>query len=159
MQDHDYVNMSLLDALHLARRLSGKSEDEIGAAMNWNPGNTARIFGTGEYWPTLPNIPRMCVVMGNNILIDWQHAQAHAGGVQHEFPAIDCSGLLTGMAQMMDDLGSVANEAQRAVANNDIERAEAARLVKRLLRLCTDTVHTIRGLRPIAGNTCRGNDL
>lgn len=159
LEQHDYVNMGLLDALHLARRLSGKNEDEVGAEMGWNPGNTAKIFGAGNYWPTLPSIPRFCVIVGNNVLIDWLHAQAHAGGVQHEFPALDCPELLTGMTQLMDDLGSVASEAQRAVASESIEKGEAARLVKRLLKLCTNTVHTIRGLRPIAGGAGHGNDL
>jgi hypothetical protein len=158
MRHADYVNMSLLDALHLAVRLSGKNIDEVGAAMGWNPGNTARIFGQESYWPTLPSLPRFCVVVGNNVLIDWLHAQAHAGGVQHEFPALNCPGLLTDMNHLTCDLGDVAKECERAVANRNIAAAEASRLIKRLLTLCTDTVHTIRGLRPIAGGPGTGND-
>jgi len=159
MQERDYLNMSLLDAVNLAVIMSKMSKDDVGAAMGWQPGNADRIFGSGNYWMSLPSVPRFCAVVGNNVLIDWLHAQAHAGGVQHEFPALDCPELLTGMTQLMDDLGNVASEAQRAVASESIEKGEAARLVKRLLKLCTNTVHTIRGLRPIAGGAGHGNDL
>lgn len=159
MRQHDYVNMSLLDAISLAVRLSGMSNDEVGAAMDWKPGNYDRIFGSGNYWPSLPNIPKFCVVVGNNVLIDWLHAQAHAGGVKHDFPSLDCQGLLHGMNQLMRDLGDVAKECERAVVDNHIQAAEATRLIKRLLSLTTDTVHTIRGLRPIAGGAGCGNDL
>ena len=159
MRQHDYVNMSLLDAIKFAVMLSGLSQDEVGAAMNWKPGNYDRIFGSGNYWPSLPNIPKFCVIVGNNVLIDWLHAQAHAGGVQHAFPSLDCQGLLHDMTQLMRDLGDAAKECERAVANRQIEAAEATRLIKRLLSLCTDSVQTIRGLRPIAGGAGFGNDL
>lgn len=159
MQQRDYVNMSLRDALHLAVQLSGLSLDEVAAAMGWAPGNADRIFGGGNYWMSLPSIPRFCVVVGNNALIDWLHAQAHAGGVKHDFPTLDCHGLLCGLSQLMQDLGAVAKEGQEAVVSGSIERREASRLIKRLLHLCTDTVHTIRGLRPIAGGAGHGDDL
>ena len=162
MQQRDYVNMSLLDALKLSVMLSGMSQDEVGAAMGWKPGNYDRIFGGGNYWPTLPNIPKFCVIVGNNILIDWLHAQAHAGGVQHQFPSLDCQGLLIDMNQLIRDLGDVAKECERSVLvlpgehTPKIEAAEATRLIKRLLSLCTDTIHTVRGLRPIASGTGQG---
>ncbi len=154
---HDFINMGLYDALNLALRLSRKSRDDVAAEMGWTPGNADRIFGTENYWPTLPNIPRLCIVLGNNILIDWLHAQAHAGGVKHHFPALDCGALLLDMNQLMRDLGDAAKEGERAVTIRPgelaprIDPAEASRLIKRLLSLCTDTIHTIRGLRPIAG--------
>ena len=154
---HDYVNMSLYDALHLARRLSGMSPEDVGASMGWSKGITDWIFATENYWPILPNIARLCIVLGNNVLIDWLHAQAHAGGVKHHFPALDCGALLLEMNQLMRDLGDVAKEGERAVTIRPgefaphIDPAEASRLIKRLLSLCTDTIHTIRGLRPIAG--------
>lgn len=152
---HDYVNMSLYDALHLALLLSRKSRDEVAASMRWSPGNADRIFATENYWPTLPNIARLCIVLGNNVLIDWLHAQAHAGGVKHDFSALNCGALLLEMNQLMRDLGDAAKECERAVADKTLQPAEASRLIKRLLALCTDTIHTVRGLRPIAG----GGDL
>lgn len=159
MLQRDYVNMSLLDAVNLAVFLSGLSKDDVGAAMGWNPGNADRIFGSGNYWMSLPSVPRFCVVVGNNVLIDWLHAQAHAGGVQHEFPALDSKGLLCGMNAILVDLGAAATECSSAVEDDKIQGAEASRLIKRLLKVCTDTIHTIRGLRPIAGGAGHGNNL
>lgn len=154
MQHKDYVNMSLFDALHQATRLSGKTEDEVGAAMRWAPGNTARIYGQESYWPTLPNLPKLCVVLGNTVLLEWLQAQAEAGGVQHDFEELDCAALMLSFGKLFRDLGDVAKAGERAVADQHIDATEAKVLIRKLLALSTTTVHTIRGLRPIVSNNC-----
>ncbi|MBU1040159.1 MAG: hypothetical protein KKF77_03545 [Proteobacteria bacterium] len=149
MNHTNYLNMSLHDALHHARIMSGKSEDEIGAAMRWNPGNTGRLFGQGSYWPTLPNIPRLCVVLGNTVLLDWLQAQAEAGGVQYDFDAMDCETLLMSLGKMFRELGDVALAGERAVADRHIDAVEAKLLTCKLQRLCATVVRAISGMRPI----------
>lgn len=152
----DYRNMSLRDALHHARMLSGLSEDEVGAAMRWAPGNTSRIFGEDNYWPTLPNIPKLCVVLGNSVLLDWLQAQAEAGGVQYDFEAMDCEALLMSLGRMFRELGDVAKAGERAVADRHIDAAEARVLTRKLQALCATVVRAIGGMRPIAACTpCR----
>ncbi|MHC1701469.1 MAG: hypothetical protein AB9900_10880 [Humidesulfovibrio sp.] len=151
MNHTNYLNMSLHDVLHHATRLSGKSEDEVGAAMRWAPGNTARLYGQGSYWPTLPNIPKLCVVLGNTVLLDWLQAQAEAGGVQYDFEAMDCEALLMSLGKMFRELGDVAKAGERAVADRHIDAVEAKLLTRKLQMLCATVVRAIGGMRPIVG--------
>ncbi len=155
MRHPSLVDLSLPDALHMAARISGKSHDEIGAAMGWSPGNTARIFGQENYWPTLPNLPALCVVLGNYVLIDWIREQAEAGGLKMEHAALDCEGLIMSFGQLFRDLGDVAREGERAVADRNINAPAAKTLIGKLYTLTRDTVRTIRGLRTIVDRACR----
>jgi hypothetical protein len=155
MRHPSLVDLSLGDALHLALRLSGKTAEEVGAQMGWTPGNTSRIFGAENYWPTLPNIPKLCVVLGNYVLIDWIREQAEAGGLKHDFDALDSPRLLQEYGQLFRDLGDMAKAGEHALADGHINNCDAKTLIRKLYILCRDVVRIIRGLRPIAGQVGR----
>jgi len=144
--------MSLLDVLNLAVTMSGKTLDDIAAEMGWKPSNARRLFSSENYWPTLPNLPKLCVVLGNTILLDWLASQAAAGGCALDFEAMDARGLLRSMGSMFKELGLVAGLGNKALENDqEISQVEARRLVRRLRALAAEVLQAMSGLYPIAG--------
>ena len=147
----DLTRMSLLDALNLALVLSGKNIDHVAAEMGWQPSNARRIFSSDDYWPTLPNLARLCVVLGNTILLDWLATQAEAGGCRLAFEALDAKGLLLSMGDMFKELGEAAAECRKALeGDQSISQAEARRLVRKLRDLAASVLRAISGLHPTA---------
>lgn len=71
ISDKVLKGMSAFSALRLAVSLSGRADDEIAAAMNWSPRVANRIFSNDSYWPSFPTLPRLCAVLGNDILARW----------------------------------------------------------------------------------------
>ena len=144
-----FETMSLPDALNLARIQSGKTIDEIQAEMSWKPGHAQRIFYDDSYWPSLPTIPKLCVVLGNTILLDWLQAQVEFGGLALEFEALDCLGLLRELNLLVRELGDVSVEAEKAVEDEKVDKAEARRICKELRDVLNKGIAILNGLEAI----------
>ena len=160
LSDRDFRLMDFHEALRLAVELSGKPPKLVGDLMGYKDGTWDRIYSSPEtYCFGIDDVPRFCAIVGNTLLPDWMHVKAHELGVQHAFPTLDVGGLLRDLNALTRDLGATAAECESALESGKIDKNAARRLRKRLRALCSDAVHTDRGLRSIAnGNgTCSPN--
>lgn len=139
-------NMSLLDALSLARMQSGKSIEDVAAEMGWTMSNANRIFASDNYWPTLPNIPKLCEKLGNTILIDWLLVQAEQGGLEKEFGEFDWVELLEALNQFSADVGALHEEAAEVVKDREIDSHEARRMRRKIRLVLIRGVSMLNGL-------------
>ena len=144
-----FETMSLPDALNLARIQSGKTIDEIQAEMSWKPGHAQRVFYDDSYWPSLPTLPKLCGVLGNTILLDWLQTQVEFGGLALKFEALDCIGLLRELNLLVLEMGEVSREAERAVADGTVDRAEARRICKEMRDVLNKGIVILNGLEAI----------
>lgn len=149
MRDLDLKKMPLLDALNLAVSLSGKTRDEIGAEMGWSQFNSNRIFACESYWPTLPNLPRLCVACGNTVLLDWLFVQVEAGGLVFDSAPVDCEGLIFDIGALFGEMGDVAKAGQSAVADGKIGRNEARQLIRKLMDVMNTCFKLTGSLRAV----------
>lgn len=159
MQIRDLERLALGDVISLMVSGSGKGWDEVGAECGWSPANMSRIRNPNDpYWPSLPVLARLCVACGSTLVLDWVRAQAQAGGAQLESGRLDAVGLLTGMGELMREVGRAAQAATEALEDARIGPHEARRIIRELHGLCSAVLRTISGLRPISadGSECWG---
>ena len=75
----DLKNMTGTEAFQLAKDESALTTEEIAERLNVSPSVIKRYLKSGDnYLPGLEMIPRLCAVLGNNILLQWLEAQVEA---------------------------------------------------------------------------------
>lgn len=141
--------LSLYDAIQLSISRSGKTRDEIAAEVGWSASNSNRIFSRENYWPSLPTIARFCVACGNTLLLDWLNVQVRLGGLKFDPKPMDAKGLVLTMGRMFRELGDVAREGERAVADGEISPGEARRLTRELYQLIEEAMGALSGLHAV----------
>lgn len=72
----DLKNMTAKEALRAAKETSGLTIKEIAAGIGVSAGNVKRYLKEDDpYWPSLEKFPRLYIVLGNTLLLDWLTAQ------------------------------------------------------------------------------------
>ncbi|WP_302551888.1 helix-turn-helix transcriptional regulator [uncultured Bilophila sp.] len=67
-------------ALRLAKEESGLTQGEIADRLGVSHAVTKRYFNINDaYMPSLEMIPRLCVALGNDILVRWLEARLQGG--------------------------------------------------------------------------------
>ena len=130
ISDKVLKGMSAFSALRLAVSLSGRADDEIAAAMNWSPRVANRIFSNDSYWPSFPTLPRLCAVLGNDILARW--VTVNAAVLPEPVDAVDAPTLFTIMVELFGEMGDVAGEGRRALEDGSISELDARRILREL---------------------------
>lgn len=66
------ANLSFASSLGLALGESGLTRDDVGNGMGWSVSKTNRVvIHDDNYWPNMPFIPQQCLILGNDVLLDW----------------------------------------------------------------------------------------
>lgn len=125
--------ISLKAAIKLCLATTPKSEDEIGAEMGWTQAQQARFFTSKDYWPALPNLPRLCRAVGNHTLPLW--VIANADTYAEESTPMGAVDLFHYMSGLFVQMGALAQEASAAMDDNAIDQLEAKRLLRRMSEL------------------------
>lgn len=142
--------LALGDVLNAQVRGSGRTWDEVAEAVGWSTSNVNRIQNpSDDYWPTLPTLVRFCTVTRSTLVLDHLLARVEAEGVQVLPDPVDCETLIYEMGGLFRELGDVAREGERAVADRHIEPGEARRVIKALYDLINRGLSLIRGLRVV----------
>lgn len=127
------AQMSLPAAMQLAESLSGLSRDEICAAMNWSPFNGNRILNPNDpYWPSLPNIPKFCQVVGNSILLDWASSQISPEALRKTEP-MNARSFVLSLGELFKEMGDVARVGGQCVEDGDVSARDAKDIMRELL--------------------------
>lgn len=122
--------ISLKAAVKLCLATTPKSEDEIGAEMGWTPAQQARFFTSKDYWPALPNLPRLCRAVGNHTLPLW--VIANADFLLEESTPMDAVSLFRSLGDLFGQMGALAQEATAAMEDKTVDQLEAKRLLRRM---------------------------
>ena len=124
---------------------SHKTEDEIAAGMDWGATSASRFFSSGDYWPALPNIPRLYRVLGNTLILQWLMDNTETG-VQPVKP-LDAPAMLQSLGGLFGRMGEIAREGQDVLADNEIDAAEARRMIRRVQALLAEGESLLAGLQ------------
>lgn len=145
--------MSVQAAIRLSLAASGLPDDEIMAAMGWSRSTGNRIISNGDYWPSLPTLPRYCEVVGNFVVPYWVIANAHI--VVGSFPEMDAPSLLAYVRKLMKEISDVLEESEKALADTKVDPAEARRVERKLEGVFSVTVPMLARLQATI-NAARG---
>ena len=141
----DLAGMSLPAAVRMAISFSGKSDDDIAAAMHWGKSQSNRFFHSMDYWPSLPNIPRLCEVLGNTIIARW--IVDNADFLVLRVPPTDAPALFRQLRDMLKEMSGLMDEAQKAMEDGVISGLEARRIIHDLTGLFRAGAAMLAGLQ------------
>lgn len=121
---------SLPAALRMAFALSGKSDDEIAAQMGWSASTANRIFHNQDYWPSLPTLPKLCLVLGNDVVPRW--IMENAEFIMQPARPMDAPALFKALRGMMRETAELLEQGESALNDNSIAVQEARRVLREL---------------------------
>ncbi len=122
--------ISVTAAMRFAVARGGLSGGELAESMGWTPSVANRILSNGDYWPSLPTLPRLCAVLGNDIIPRWILANIPAG--QKCAAPLDVAGLIQRIGELFKEGADVAAECRTALADGCLTAQEARRIMREL---------------------------
>lgn len=153
----DLKNMTANDAIYEAFMQSPKSREEISDETHYSYETIARYFNPNDnYQPPLRNIPTLCRVLGNTILVDWIVAQLDHLSESH---VLTVKRLLKGAAKLGAEVGDVFKEVSDVAGDGEIAPEKAMRLNGELADVENNAHEMREGLQAIAGQVLEGGKL
>ena len=127
-------NLPFSSALDLALGESGLSRETVGHEMGWSVSKTQRVFCHNDnYWPNMPSIPQLCLVLGNDILIEWLAANVDElrKGCYDRAQRLNEFELLKLINSIGKEMGDVNAVVEEALSNDGkIDTGEAKQIIK-----------------------------
>lgn len=137
LTDAELAAMDLPLVMRAAACFSGLPDAEIIQRMGWDTRNGYRLLNPqDDYWPGIPSLPRLCRVLGNDILVRWLAVQSRG---ERDVPdrELTPAALLGELGDLFRRMGDVARRGQESLADGIISMGEARsmrRCVEDLLR-------------------------
>lgn len=98
-------------ALRLAKEESGLTQGEIADRLGVSHAVTKRYFNINDaYMPSLEMIPRLCVALGNDILVRWLEARLQGG---EKFSREEIEDEMVRAANAFEELRALVNGGRR----------------------------------------------
>lgn len=141
-----FHQIDAVDAFKLAVQQSGLTVTEIATRLGWTQAFMRRVFSTDKFFPSFPDLPAFCSVVGNRIILQWLECNATSAPVL-EHSAVTASTLPSRITGVFSEAGDVAREAHRALLDNTLDSAERRRLIAELtdlLDVCLSLVGDLR---------------
>lgn len=140
LTDTDLAALSLPAVMRVAVSFSGLSDAQISARMGWNESQGYRILNPADdYWCGLPQLPKLCAVLGNSILPRWVIVRAK----KEEYfsaEALDKDRLVLDLAELFSRCGQVGVRGDEAIQDGLISPQEARKIrraVEEVARICS----------------------
>lgn len=129
---HDLKNMDSWEAIRFAIEWSGKTRKEVASALGMNVGHINRYCSREDpHEPSLSMIRRLCLVLGNTVLLKWVEAKLDTS--EAHFPAPENRAqVLTAIARAVAALGE-ANHLAAETEERGITPADAREIRSALL--------------------------
>ena len=146
---HDLKNMDSWEAIRLAIEWSGKTRKEVASALGVNVGHINRYCSREDpHEPSLDMIRRLCLVLGNTVLLKWVEAKLDTSDAHIPAPESRAQ-VLTALARAVAALG----EANRLAAETEargITPADAREIRSTLLDVIGESRFAMGMLQHIA---------
>ena len=96
--------LDLKDAFKLAFQRSGKTQTTVAREMGWTMHNVQHVFGLNDHLPSARDIPKLCKVLGNEIILECMYGKARRRQPD-AFEEIDCAALMIRLNGLFVSLG------------------------------------------------------
>lgn len=127
-------HLTFASALDLALGESKLCREDVGNTMGWSTSKTSRIFNAEDnYFPTMPSVPQLCMVLGNDILLDWLRVNTNELRLgRHDraprLTQLELLQLLSEISKEVGDVNKVINEALKG--DGSIDKPESKRIIR-----------------------------
>lgn len=138
--------LDLKDAFKLAFQRSGKTQTTVAREMGWTMHNVQHVFGLNDHLPSARDIPKLCKVLGNEIILECMYGKARRRQPD-AFEEIDCAALMIRLNGLFVSLGEAAKKGKRAIADGRLEAKELRGIIAELYVCVSDELEAIAALR------------
>ena len=139
--------LDLKDAFKLAFQRSGKTQTTVAREMGWTMHNVQHVFGLNDHLPSARDIPKLCKVLGNEIILECMYGKARRRQPD-AFEEIDCAALMIRLNGLFVSLGEAAKKGKRAIADGRLEAKELRGIIAELyVCVVSDELEAIGHLR------------
>lgn len=146
-------HLTFASALDLALGESKLCREDVGNAMGWSASKTSRIFNAEDnYYPTMPSIPRLCTVLGNDVILDWLRINTNELRLgKHDCaPKLSQLELLQLLSEISKEVGDVNREINKALSNdNTVDKSESKRIIREAYDVLSRYRELIAAMRAI----------
>ncbi len=142
-------DLTYLQALTIAHELSRLSYEEIAERMGKGRETIHRYFTDPAYNPPTSLVPKLCRVLGNYLLIEWQAAQVD-GYLTFETGVTDLGDVVVKMGELTKEFSDVLKEDGEARKDGEYDSGELERTERELDHLIKkgiETKDTVRSMR------------
>ena len=141
------LNIDDIDAFKLAFEMSDLTLQQIAAEMGWSNGQARRIFSTDKYFPSFPEIPRFCAVVGNMVVVNWLMVRTMAYGAEPHPEDVDCSALVGRVGELFGETGDVGQAVQKAIQDGKLTAQEIRRIISEVRDVVSRSTALLGDLR------------
>lgn len=138
-----------IDAFKLAIEKSGRPLPKIAGEMGWSTSFVRRVFSAEKFFPSVADIPRLCAVLGNQVIIHWLLARATFYGLDEAHQNVDCNALLRRVNDLFAEVGDVATAARASIADDKLEPRECRQIIKELSDVLDRGMSLVADLRAL----------
>lgn len=139
-------DLTYLQVLEIAYKSSGLTYEEIAEHMGKGRETIHRYFTDPSYNPPTSLVPRLCQVIGNYLLLEWQVAQVD-GHLTFETGGTECGDVMVKMAELTREFSDVLREDGEARLNGQYEPEELDRMERELDELVKKGIETRKLVR------------
>lgn len=148
---HDYLNMTLKQALLLAKATAKPkmTNEDISEATGLGMENVKRYFSENDpYFPGVNKVVPLCRALGNTIIFDWMKANL-ADLLPSDAPMRTADLVARAAVDINAQSGRVSQVVAEVIADNEVEPHEAADLDAELAELAKSVQSARERLQPV----------
>lgn len=135
-----------IDVFKLAMERSNKPAQVIAAELGCSVGSIRRTLSTDKYFPSFPDIPKFCAVVGNTLVIQWLNLRA-MDIEEPDHASVDCVELLNRVGELFTETGEVGFEVKEAIKDGKLEPHELRKVIKEVSDVAQTSTILIGDLR------------
>lgn len=147
------TNLPFASAFDLAVGESGIARDVIAHEMGWSTSQSYRFFSHEDnYWPNTASIPQLCLVLHNDILIEWLFANVDElrKGHYDRAPLLNEFEVLQLINSIAKEMGDVNEEVEKALSNDQrIDSPETRPIIKQAYHVLARIRELVAAMRTI----------
>lgn len=147
MDTRGLASLDAIDAFKLAAEQSHMTLGQIADAMGWSESQARRVFSTEKYFPSVPDIPKFCNALGNNVILLWLQAKTMTYGLPETCRDIDCENLVFRIGALFGEVGDVGRKGQDAIADGKLEAHELRAIINEVKDVLTEGMELVGDLR------------
>jgi hypothetical protein len=133
----DMTYQQTIELAYAIAKAGGKTYDDIADVLGKAHTTVQRYFTDPTYNPPTKLVPRLCSILGNNLLLEWQCVQADGHFVHNSVDDAHIKDLSACIAQLTTEFAELLTEESKARADHKYSVEELSSIQKEVEHMIT----------------------
>lgn len=141
------ARLDAVDVFKLAVERSGKTVTQVRQEMGWGEPFARKVFSTAKFFPSFPELPRFCAVVGNTLVAQWIQLRAMTAGLEDAHEAVTCESLIGRIGELFAEMGDVGQRGADAIRDFKLEPRELRGIIREINDVIDKSMDLVADLR------------